>query len=107
MQPTFLIAAAIILALSCASALVARAAAREARSALRQTRTDLEALFLQVSALSAAIRRVEGRQTGLLRNPKQVLTDDGLPDPLTNPEGWRAAVRRMGAHQSLKNKGEH
>lgn len=77
------------------SALIARSAAQDARATLRATRTDLESLFIQVSALSVAIRRVEGRQTGLSRKNLQPATHNGLPDPQVDPEGWRAAVRRM------------
>jgi hypothetical protein len=104
MTIALLIALATLFALTGASALVARSAAHDARSTLRQTRTDLESLFLQVSALSAAIRRVEGRQTGLSRKNLNAVGSDGLPDPNENPDAWRAAVRRMAMVN--KTKGE-
>jgi hypothetical protein len=84
-----------LLVFSIASALVSRSAARDARSTIRRTRADLESLSLELSALSVAVRRVEGRQTGLSRRNQQPVTENGLPDPTLNPEGWRAAVRRM------------
>ena len=95
MIPSLFTLGMIGLVFAVASALVARAAAADARMTVRATRTDVEALYLQVSALSAAIRRVEGRQTGLSRRNVQPETVNGLPDPQLNPEGWRAAVRRM------------
>lgn len=84
-----------LLVFSVASALVARSAARDARSTIRRTRADLECLSLEMSAVSVAIRRVEGRQTGLNRKNLQPATHNGLPDPQLDPEGWRAAVRRI------------
>lgn len=95
MQTALLTLLGLLFVFTAASALVARSAARDARSTLRQTRTDLESLFIQVSALSVAIRRVEGRQTGLSRKNLQPTTHNGLPDPQMDPEGWRAAVRRI------------
>jgi hypothetical protein len=88
----------ILFAFTTISAVVARSAARDARSEFRKIVTDTESLFLQVSALSAAIRRVEGRQTGLMRGPARTLTASGLPDPQIDPEAWRAAVRARAAN---------
>lgn len=78
-----------------ASAIVARAAARDARADLRNLVLAFERISAEQEGLLVRLRRIEGRQTARLGRdgpPGQV---DGFPDPNRDPEGWRSAVRRM------------
>jgi hypothetical protein len=78
---------------SMASAAVARAAARESRARLRELILDMERLASEHEGLLVRLRRVEGRQTARIGRDGPKPTDDGLPDPTSNPEAWRAAIR--------------
>lgn len=93
------------LVLSVASALVARAAARQARADLRELMLNQDRLDAEIIGLAVRQKRLEGRQTARIGRDGPKATDNGLPDPQQNPEAWRAAVRRM-AIQSPKPSGE-
>jgi hypothetical protein len=93
-----LLLSGLFLCLGLASAVVARAAARDARAICRAVRSDLNELELETTRHSAAIKRMSG-QIGALgrwsaKQPDQI-TDNGLPDPNVNPDKWRAAVRLL------------
>lgn len=97
----------LLLCFSIAAAGVARAAAREAKAVTRSMRVQLSELDVQASLNSAHIKRLTASVGALGRWTKapKAETDDGLPDPASDPEKWRAAVRRMADHQTRKPKG--
>lgn len=91
---TLLVGASLCFVLALASALVARAAARRARASVRDLELAMDKLQSEFLAVTIRLRRVEGRQTARLGRdgPR---ASNGLPDPAVDPEGWRAAVRRI------------
>jgi len=92
---TLLVFSSLSFVLGLASALVARAAARDARASLRALVLDMERLNAEHEGLLVRLRRVEGRQTARIGRDSPRQPENGLPDPTVNPEAWRAAVRRM------------
>lgn len=107
----FMLISLVFFFLAAISALVARSAARQARSILRDVRSDIASIDREVTLHGASIKKLHASVGALGRwqgkkpgsNPNN---PDELPDPTENPEAWRAAVRRMGLHQSLKPKGD-
>lgn len=102
-----LLVSALFTCLATASALVARSAAAEARSITRNVRSQLNELELLSVQNQANIKRLTASVGALSRRnilPREP-TENGLPDPIENPEKWRAAVR-MQALKIPKNKGE-
>lgn len=91
---TLLAILSISVLLALASAVVARAAARDARADLRNLILSMERMQAENEGLLIRLRRIEGRQTARLGRDKPQ-DPNGLPDPTQNPEAWRAAVRRM------------
>lgn len=94
-------------ALSVVSALVSRAAARDTRALLRVMRSDLDYLASELELMRTQFRRIEGRQTARMGRDgaKPSATGEQLPDPSTNPEAWRAAVRLIGLKRQQKEQG--
>lgn len=92
---TLLLALSLSVFIAFASAWVSRAAARDARSVLRELVLNMERLQAEHEGLLVRLRRVEGRQTARLGRDGPKIGANGLPDPLVDPEGWRAAVRRI------------
>ena len=92
---TLLVISSLSVVLAVASALVARAAARVARADLRTLILDMERLQAENEGLLVRLRRIEGRQTARIGRDGNKNQDNGLPDPIRDPEGWRAAVRMI------------
>lgn len=96
MVPTgFFVLGALAVLVALASAVVARAAARDARADLRNLVLAMERIGAEQEGLLVRLRRIEGRQTARLGRDGPPGQADGFPDPNRDPEGWRAAVRRM------------
>lgn len=92
---TILALTSLCFVLAMASAVVARRAARTARSELRDLTFAMDRLESEFLAVTIRLKRVEGRQTARLGRDGPARGQSGLPDPHLDPEGWRAAVRRM------------
>lgn len=92
---TLLVILSLSVGLAGVSAWLARAAARQARADLRSLILDMERLGAEHEGLLVRLRRVEGRQTARMGREGQSGQPDGFPDPNRDPEGWRAAVRRL------------
>jgi len=99
--PTLLAILSLSVLLSLASAAVARAAARDARARLRELVLEMERLSAEHEGLLIRLRRVEGRQTARIGRDAPKQPDDGLPDPNSNPEAWRAAIRWRAAQAKV------
>lgn len=101
---TFLVGTSLCFVLAVAAALVARGAAVRARAYLRDLQYQMDRIESEFLGVTIRLRRVEGRQTARMGrdSPKN---SSGLPDPSLDPEGWRAAVRRIQVHS--KKEGSH
>jgi len=101
----YLLISVAVLCLGLASAVVARAAARDARTVLRQLRSQVNEIELECTRHSAAIKRLTSSVGSLGRwSAQKAATDSqGLPDPSENPEKWRAAVRRLAVQPKRNN----
>ena len=103
-----LLVSGVFVCLAVASALVARAAAADCRSLTRNVRSQLNELELLTAQNQAHIKRVTSSVGALSRrNIAPVEPDNGgLPDPIKDPEKWRAAVRMHAAKITHKTKGD-
>jgi len=78
-------------------AFVARSAALDARVVTREVRSAINALELETTRHASQIKRLTssvgalGRWNGQKAEPAD---PDALPDPASDPERWRDAVRR-------------
>lgn len=106
-EAALLLANGIFVVLGMVFAGIARSAARDTLAQLRRIRSQVDEIDLQQTLNSAHIKRLTASVGALGRwtQPPKPETVDGLPDPATDPEKWRAAVRRMADHQAKKPKG--
>lgn len=62
---------------------------------LRDTEIEVAGFADSLSTLSDTLKRINSRTAMReMRAKKNGASPDGLPDPSTDPEGWRAAMQR-------------
>lgn len=78
----------------------------ETRNLMRDARSRLAELELMAEKSGGNLRKLTATVSAMGRwaNPKlQAVTDNGLPDPASDPEKWRAAVRARSPNISKLN----